>query len=207
VCPLCATVHADNLCQKARLHRRNGWNVGFRHVLGECGASTGDWCPRFRWFEKCSALNAGQEMTWWRIAYQILPCWHWAMQRGGVSLIDNYWTIGIYLSLQCLVDDEMQFFYIKNLSWFIAPNGCLATKTFYCVAASFLLTFYECCFTFTPRCCCLVLVLAATLLWYVFFSTKLSPTFWYFSLNLEFWPWLGSLCDPLARRQELWFPD
>jgi len=41
VCPVCATVHSDDLCQEARSHKADRRYVGFCHVSGECGMSTG----------------------------------------------------------------------------------------------------------------------------------------------------------------------
>jgi hypothetical protein len=35
------------------------------------------------------------------------------------------------------------FLFIKNISWFTAPGGCLVAKTFYCLAAYFLSSFYN----------------------------------------------------------------
>jgi hypothetical protein len=82
------------------------------------------------------------------------------MRRGGVSLVDNYRIVGIYRRTvyNALLMLGCKFFYIKNLSWFTPPSGCLAAKTLYCMAASFLSNFYEYCFT--------SLHIAAALFWY-----------------------------------------
>jgi hypothetical protein len=145
-CFVCATVHSNDLCQKAGSHRANGWYVIFCHASSECGTPTGDYFPPSGWYEKCSASEGGQETAWRRIAHQILPCCHPAMWRGGLSLDDNYRIIGIYFSLPwlplffllriypsllCPVDAWLPFFNIKtHLSYFTAPSERLVANFF-----------------------------------------------------------------------------